>query len=143
MIEKKEKTVKVPRIRTSPVTTVAIDHTDYLGPTREDIAREKAGILRPGRVAICADRDPPAALIGVAQAIGAPLLRLGVEFGYVAQEHQGARQTVTADPSGQFQASLASGQWLIYLHDEQGAPVFQQKVEVRDNAARQVTLLKR
>ena len=39
------------------VTTIAIDHTDYLGSKREDIGREKAGIFRPGRVAICADRD--------------------------------------------------------------------------------------
>jgi dihydrofolate synthase/folylpolyglutamate synthase len=70
------------------VTTVAIDHIDYLGPTREDIAREKAGIFRAGHVAVCADRDPPAALIGQAQAIGARLLRLGAEFGYVAQANQ-------------------------------------------------------
>ncbi len=70
------------------VTTVAIDHIDYLGPTRETIAREKAGIFRAGRVAVCADRDPPAALIGQAQAIGARLLRLGAEFGYVAQANQ-------------------------------------------------------
>jgi dihydrofolate synthase/folylpolyglutamate synthase len=70
------------------VTTIAIDHTDYLGPTREDIGREKAGIFRPGRVAVCADRDPPATLIGHARAIGAPLLRLGVEFGYVVQTNQ-------------------------------------------------------
>jgi dihydrofolate synthase/folylpolyglutamate synthase len=70
------------------VTTIAIDHTDYLGSTREDIGREKAGIFRPGRVAVCADRDPPAALIGYARAVGAPLLRLGVDFGYVAQANQ-------------------------------------------------------
>jgi len=70
------------------VTTIAIDHTDYLGPTREDIAREKAGIFRPGRAAICADRDPPAALIEHARAIDAHLLRLGGEFGYVAQANQ-------------------------------------------------------
>jgi dihydrofolate synthase/folylpolyglutamate synthase len=70
------------------VTTVAIDHIDYLGPTREAIAREKAGIFRAGRVAVCADRDPPAALIGQAQAIGARLLRIGAEFGYVAQPNQ-------------------------------------------------------
>jgi dihydrofolate synthase/folylpolyglutamate synthase len=70
------------------ITTIAIDHTDYLGPTRDDIAREKAGIFRPERVAVCADRDPPAALIAHAQAIGAMLLRMGVEFGYVAQTNQ-------------------------------------------------------
>jgi dihydrofolate synthase / folylpolyglutamate synthase len=70
------------------VTTIAIDHTDYLGPTREDIAREKAGIFRPGRVAVCADPDPPAALVAHARTIGARLLRLGVEFGYLAQTNQ-------------------------------------------------------
>jgi len=70
------------------VTSIAIDHTDYLGPTRDDIAREKAGIFRSGRVAVCADRDPPPALIAHAQAIGAPLLRLGIDFDYVAQTGQ-------------------------------------------------------
>ncbi len=70
------------------VTTIAIDHTDYLGPTREDIAREKAGIFRPGRIAVCADPDPPAALVAHARTIGARLLRLGVEFGYLAQANQ-------------------------------------------------------
>jgi dihydrofolate synthase/folylpolyglutamate synthase len=70
------------------VTTIAIDHTDYLGLTREDIGREKAGIFRTGRVAVCADRDPPAALVDYARAIGAVLLRIGVDFGFVAGERQ-------------------------------------------------------
>jgi dihydrofolate synthase/folylpolyglutamate synthase len=70
------------------VTTIAIDHTDYLGITREDIGREKAGIFRAGRIAICADPDPPAALVDQARAIGATLLRIGTEFGFVAEETQ-------------------------------------------------------
>jgi dihydrofolate synthase/folylpolyglutamate synthase len=70
------------------VTTVAIDHTDYLGPTREDIGREKAGIFRAGRTAICADREPPAALLAHAAALNAPLLRLGADFGYAVQGAQ-------------------------------------------------------
>jgi len=70
------------------VTTIAIDHTDYLGLTREDIGREKAGIFRTGRVAVCADPDPPTALIDHAHAIGAILLRIGVDFGFVAGEMQ-------------------------------------------------------
>ena len=40
------------------VTTVAIDHVAYLGASREAIGREKAGIFRSGRVAICADAVP-------------------------------------------------------------------------------------
>jgi dihydrofolate synthase/folylpolyglutamate synthase len=70
------------------VTTIAIDHTDYLGLTREDIGREKAGIFRTGRVAVCADPDPPTALIEHARAISAVLLRIGVDFGFVAGEMQ-------------------------------------------------------
>jgi dihydrofolate synthase/folylpolyglutamate synthase len=70
------------------VTTIAIDHTDYLGITREDIGREKAGIFRAGRVAVCADPDPPAALVDHAREIGAVLHRIGVDFGFVAEQRQ-------------------------------------------------------
>jgi dihydrofolate synthase/folylpolyglutamate synthase len=70
------------------VTTVALDHTDYLGPTREDIGREKAGIFRAQRPAICADPEPPASLVEHAKAVGATLLTLGVDFGYEAQGSQ-------------------------------------------------------
>ena len=70
------------------VTTVAVDHTDFLGSTREAIGAEKAGIFRPGRPAICADADPPASLVAKADAIGAKLTRIGVDFGYEAQGPQ-------------------------------------------------------
>jgi dihydrofolate synthase/folylpolyglutamate synthase len=70
------------------VTTIAIDHTDYLGITREDIGREKAGIFRAGRVAVCADPDPPTALVDHAREIGAVLLRIGIDFGFVAEQRQ-------------------------------------------------------
>jgi len=70
------------------VTTIAVDHTDYLGPTREDIGGEKAGIFRAARVAICADPHPPETLVAHAAAVGATLLRLGVDFGYAAQPLQ-------------------------------------------------------
>jgi len=62
------------------VCSVDLDHQEYLGPDRESIGFEKAGIYRPGRPAICADPDPPARLLGHAEAIGAHLLRLGHEF---------------------------------------------------------------
>jgi dihydrofolate synthase/folylpolyglutamate synthase len=70
------------------VTTIAIDHVDYLGATREDIGREKAGIFRRGRTAVCADPDPPAAVLEHARAIAAPLLLRGVDFDCRAQETQ-------------------------------------------------------
>jgi len=71
----------------SVVTSVDIDHVDYLGDTREKIAFEKAGIFRQGRVAICADSDVPQALRAHADVIGAELWCIGIEFGFTA--HQG------------------------------------------------------
>ena len=70
------------------VTTVAIDHVDYLGTTREDIGREKAGIFRSGAFAICADRLPPATLLAQAGAIGARLLRIGIDYDFTAHDGQ-------------------------------------------------------
>ncbi len=69
------------------VTCVDIDHTDYLGETREEIAFEKAGIFRKDRVAIFADRDVPLAIRNHAQAIGAELWCIGHEFSF--KIHQG------------------------------------------------------
>ena len=70
------------------VTTVDIDHVDFLGGDRESIGREKAGIFRPGRPAVCADAAPPASLTDHAAAIGAQLLRIGVDFGATPQGRQ-------------------------------------------------------
>jgi dihydrofolate synthase/folylpolyglutamate synthase len=69
------------------VTSVDIDHVDYLGDSREQIAFEKAGIFRQGRAAICADSDVPPALREHARQIGAELWCIGREFGLRA--HQG------------------------------------------------------
>lgn len=72
----------------SVVASVDIDHVDYLGDTREQIAFEKAGIFRQGRMAICADSDVPQALRQHAQAIGADLWCIGSEFGFARHEGQ-------------------------------------------------------
>ena len=57
----------------SVITNIAIDHTDYLGDTREAIGREKAGIMRASRPCICGDQDPPQSLLSYAKEIGAPI----------------------------------------------------------------------
>lgn len=72
----------------SVVASVDIDHVDYLGDTREQIAFEKAGIFRQGHAAICADSDVPQALRQHAQAIGADLWCVGSEFGFARHEGQ-------------------------------------------------------
>lgn len=64
------------------VTTVDLDHQDWLGPDREAIGREKAGIFRAGRPALCADADPPASLLRQAEVLGAPLQLIGRDFGF-------------------------------------------------------------
>jgi len=62
------------------ITTIDIDHVDYLGSTREAIGREKAGIFRAGKQAICGDAAPPQSLVEHAERIGAPLWRIGRDF---------------------------------------------------------------
>jgi dihydrofolate synthase/folylpolyglutamate synthase len=67
------------------VTSIDIDHTDFLGDTREKIGFEKAGIMRPDTPAVCGDPSPPQSLIDHAQAIGADLWLVGRDFRYEAQ----------------------------------------------------------
>lgn len=68
------------------VTSIGIDHTEYLGDTREQIAVEKAGIFRPGRPAVCGDAAPPQTLLDAACSTGAPLSCLGRDFDFRPDE---------------------------------------------------------
>jgi dihydrofolate synthase/folylpolyglutamate synthase len=74
----------------SIVTSIDIDHKDYLGDTREEIGFEKAGIFRPGKPAICSDPQPPASLIKHAEEIGADLWLLGRDFNFQGDKQQWA-----------------------------------------------------
>jgi dihydrofolate synthase / folylpolyglutamate synthase len=62
------------------VTSIDLDHCDWLGHDRETIGREKAGIFRAGRPAIFGSRDMPASIREVAQQVGAELQQLGHDF---------------------------------------------------------------
>ncbi len=64
------------------VTSVGTDHQHWLGESREQIGREKAGIFRRGRPAICADPDPPASIAAVAEEVGARFLQIGRDFSF-------------------------------------------------------------
>lgn len=70
------------------VTSVDLDHQEYLGDTREKIGYEKAGIFRAGRVAICSDPVPPQSLVEHAETIGADLWVLGRDFNYAGDKQQ-------------------------------------------------------
>jgi len=70
------------------LTSVDLDHMEWLGDTREQIGFEKAHIFRDGRPAICADPLPPQSVIDYADAIGADLQRIGRDFGYQGDRQQ-------------------------------------------------------
>ena len=62
------------------VTTVDIDHREWLGDDREAIGREKAGIARAWKPLVLGEDDPPASVLRHAYAIGAPAIRAGCDF---------------------------------------------------------------
>lgn len=70
------------------ITSIDLDHMDFLGPDRESIGFEKAGILRPGRPAIVSDPMPPASVLAQASAIGADLWRFGYDFNVSGDKQQ-------------------------------------------------------
>ena len=70
------------------VTSVDLDHMEYLGATREDIGFEKAGIFRSGRPAVVGDPNPPQRLLDHAQAMNADCRLLGRDFGYTMERTQ-------------------------------------------------------
>jgi dihydrofolate synthase/folylpolyglutamate synthase len=69
------------------ITSIDLDHTEFLGPDRESIGREKAGILRTGRPGIVSDPVPPSSVVDAGREIGADLWLVGRDF-----THQGDRQ---------------------------------------------------
>ncbi len=69
------------------ITSIDLDHMEYLGPDRESIGLEKAQIMRPGKPVIVSDPVPPKSVVAHAEAIGADLWLVGRDF-----NHSGDRQ---------------------------------------------------
>jgi dihydrofolate synthase/folylpolyglutamate synthase len=82
------------------ITSIDIDHREWLGDDREQIAIEKAGIFRAGCVAVCGDADPPASIGQQARALGVRLLQIGDDFTLSADEGEWCWQ----GPSSQMQS---------------------------------------
>ena len=70
------------------ITTVDIDHVDWLGPDRESIGREKAGIARAWKPLVLGDDDPPASVLRHAYAIGASAVRANCDFFFAPVDGQ-------------------------------------------------------
>ena len=70
------------------ITSIDLDHTEYLGPDRESVGREKAHIMRAGRPVVVSDPMPPASIAAHAASIGADLRQLGKDFTYSGDRQQ-------------------------------------------------------
>jgi dihydrofolate synthase/folylpolyglutamate synthase len=70
------------------ITSIDVDHVEYLGPDRESIGREKAGIMRTGKPVIVSDPVPPQSLLDRATSIGADLWLFGRDFNYAGDKQQ-------------------------------------------------------
>ncbi|HGA2317241.1 TPA: bifunctional tetrahydrofolate synthase/dihydrofolate synthase [Pseudomonas putida] len=79
------------------VTSIGVDHVDYLGDTRELVAFEKAGIFRAGKPALCGDLDPPQPLLDKAAELAAPLFLRGRDFDLASRDGGWDWRGVTAD----------------------------------------------
>ncbi len=84
------------------VTPIDLDHTQYLGPTVQSIAGEKAGIIKPGATAILAAQPAEAAeqLLRRAAEVGATVAREGLEFGVLERRVAVGGQAVTLQGLG-------------------------------------------
>ena len=72
------------------ITSIDIDHVEYLGPDRESIGREKAGIMRPGKPVVISDPVPPQSVLDHAAEIGAQAWCFGRDFNYTGDKQQWA-----------------------------------------------------
>ncbi len=63
------------------ITSIGLDHQDWLGDNRDSIGLEKAGIARPGRPVVVTDPSPPEAMIQALSTLGSRVLQMGVDFG--------------------------------------------------------------
>ncbi|MFM1881497.1 MAG: hypothetical protein RLZZ344_1731 [Pseudomonadota bacterium] len=87
------------------LTSIDVDHQEFLGDTREKIGWEKAHICRPGRPLVVGDPLPPETVAEVARAVGADLWQMGRDFNYQGDRQQwswtgrGSRRNAMAYPA--------------------------------------------
>ena len=70
------------------ITSIDIDHVEYLGHDREAIGREKAGVMRRGKPVVVSDPMPPQSVLDEAEKVGADLWRFGRDFNYSGDQLQ-------------------------------------------------------
>ena len=118
------------------ITSIDLDHMDYLGPDRESIGFEKAGILRAGKPAVIGDPMPPASVLRHGRDIGADLWLVGRDFRHAGDRQQwswagrGRRHNALAYPAlrGANQLLNASGVLAVFEALRERLPVSAQAV---------------
>ena len=70
------------------VSSIGIDHVQWLGSTRESIGFEKAGVFRPNQSAICGDSNPPNSLVEYAEKLGTELFLINKDYSYENQNNE-------------------------------------------------------
>ncbi|EPO2452169.1 bifunctional tetrahydrofolate synthase/dihydrofolate synthase [Providencia rettgeri] len=75
------------------ITSIALDHTDWLGSDREHIGYEKAGIFRAGHYGVVGEPDMPASISQVAEHLGTKLFRRGTDWQYSEQANSWSWQS--------------------------------------------------
>lgn len=119
------------------ISTVDMDHMDWLGSDLEQIGREKAGIMREGRPAVFGGNNPPNSLIDYAEAVGARLFLAGSDF-HFRREGDGwsfdnGSVCLQGLPKpalqGEFQIANAAAVLMLLLSLQESLPLSQQAME--------------
>jgi dihydrofolate synthase/folylpolyglutamate synthase len=95
------------------LTSIDLDHAEFLGNDRETIGREKAGILRRGRPAVVSDPLPPKSVVDEARAVGVDLYRSGVDFRFSGDRQQWSWQGRSTRFSGLAYPALRGANQLL------------------------------
>ncbi|WP_240451128.1 folylpolyglutamate synthase/dihydrofolate synthase family protein [Wenzhouxiangella sp. XN201] len=93
------------------ITSIGIDHAEYLGSTRSAIGREKAGIARPGRPVIVGESDPPEGLRTALQECGARVLWPGADLSW--RETAGGLEVQCHEQRLELPRPALAGRWQL------------------------------
>ncbi len=125
------------------VTTVDLDHMEYLGETREKIGFEKAGVFRVNKLAICGDKNPPVSLLNYAETIGADLKLINRDFqvkktgqGWQYSDEALVLQLPVLGLAGEFQLANAACAICTVHHLKHILPVSQANIHAALGAVR-------
>jgi dihydrofolate synthase / folylpolyglutamate synthase len=125
------------------VTSIDLDHMEYLGDTREKIGFEKAGVFRANKLAICGDDNPPQSLLDYAKKIGANLALIKRDFqvskttdGWQYSADNGKLQLPKLGLTGDFQLNNAACVMCAVLHLNQILPTTQANIHAAFRAVK-------